>query len=102
MLQALGAKKIRVQLELEFRDVNLFLKSNGRKLLDNISGVLRPGRVTAVMVRFGLTEFIFRFLQSFMVVKLMRDSSVRGPPPVCSVDACRWCFKFLQAERDWA
>jgi ABC-type hemin transport system ATPase subunit len=42
-------------LELEFREVNLFLKSNGRKLLDNISGTLKPGRVTAVMVR-GLRQ----------------------------------------------
>ncbi|GBG91036.1 hypothetical protein CBR_g51769 [Chara braunii] len=46
-------------IELEFTNLSLTLKSSGKRILDNVTGKLSPGRVTAVMGPSGAGKTTF-------------------------------------------
>ena len=49
----------RMQIEIVFKDLSLFLKGSGRKILCGVTGKLSPGRVTAVMGPSGAGKTTF-------------------------------------------
>lgn len=49
----------RRKIEIKFRDLSLYLKGSGKKILCNVTGQLSPGRVTAVMGPSGAGKTTF-------------------------------------------
>mgnify|MGYP002775031489 CR=1 FL=1 len=49
----------RMRIEIEFKDLSLFLRGSGRKILCSVTGKLSPGRVTAVMGPSGAGKTTF-------------------------------------------
>ena len=49
----------RMKIEIVFKDLSLFLKGNGKKILSDVTGKLSPGRVTAVMGPSGAGKTTF-------------------------------------------
>lgn len=49
----------RRRIEIKFRDLSLYLKGSGKKILCNVTGQLSPGRVTAVMGPSGAGKTTF-------------------------------------------
>lgn len=49
----------RPPIELSFKNLSLFLKGSGKKILSNVTGKLSPGRITAVMGPSGAGKTTF-------------------------------------------
>jgi len=60
--EAYGAQvmwKLRPPIELSFDNLSLFLKGSGKKILSNVTGMLKPGRIMAVMGPSGAGKTTF-------------------------------------------
>ncbi|CAM6061208.1 unnamed protein product [Sphagnum tenellum] len=51
--------KLRPPIELSFDNLSLFLKGSGKKILSNVTGMLKPGRIMAVMGPSGAGKTTF-------------------------------------------